>query len=258
MVGIYVIISVVVIWLAGFWFLRNVWFYRDPERVPESVATGSIIAPADGRVVYIRRIKHGAVVAEKLGQKILLPEITGDAPPELDGWSIGIYMSPLDVHFNYCPYPGTVERITYTTAKVNLPMLDLWEYVKVVWLRRMIDLFGRKYHLENERNTIFLDCNGTKMAVVLIADKFVSKIKCFVREGQSLTYAQKLGFIDRGSQVDLVILERNVEFLVDINQQVYGGKTLIAKMPGASQENGSTSTIPHTTSIIEKSEDTTR
>lgn len=259
MVGIYVIISLVAVWLAGLWFLRNVWFYRDPKRVPESVSAGSIIAPADGRVVYIRRIKHGAVVAEKLGQKILLPEITGDAPPELDGWSIGIYMSPLDVHFNYCPYPGTVERITYTPAKVNLPMLDLWEYVKVVWLRRMVDLFGRKYHLENERNTIFLDCNGIKMAVVLIADKFVSKIKCFVREGQSLTYSQKLGFIDRGSQVDLVILERNVEFLVGINQQVYGGKTLIARMLDTSRGNDSASAIPHNTSIIEEQqEDTTR
>ena len=226
----FAIIVVGIVWCGGLWFLRRVWFYRDPDRKPDLDVPGSVIAPADGRVVYIKRIEGGGVFSQKLGQKIPLTEITGDAPPELDGYSIGIYMSPLDVHFNYCPYPGVVERICYTPAKVNFPMLDLWEYVRVVWLRRMVDLFGRKYHFENERNTIFLNCGRFKMAVVLIADKFVSKIKCFVAEGQKLNYSEKLGFIDRGSQVDLVILWPNVEFVVNVNQQVYGGKTVIARL----------------------------
>ncbi|MDH7602968.1 MAG: phosphatidylserine decarboxylase [Armatimonadota bacterium] len=241
--AIWAIILLAAVFLFGLWFLRNVWFYRDPERKPDSVTPGSVVAPADGRVVYIKRIERGTLSCEKLGQTIPLPEITGNAPPDVDGFSIGIYMSPLDVHFNYCPHPGVVEQICYTPAKVNLPMLDMWEYIKVVWLRKMVNLFGRRYHLENERNTIFLDCGGIKMAVVLIADKFVSKIKCFVREGQSLGYSEKLGFIDRGSQVDLVILSPNVEFLVDVNQQVYGGKTVIALLRNPAHDGG---VCPHT------------
>jgi len=229
-----VLAAIVLVWLAGLAFARRVWFYRDPHREPERGEAGVIVAPADGRVVYIRKIEEGGLYVEKLEQRIPLPEITGCDTSGLEGWSIGIYMSPLDVHFNYCPYPSTVERIHRTTAKVNYPMLDLWEYVRVVWLRRMVDMFARKYHLENERNTIFLDGAHVKMAVVLIADKFVAKIQCFVEEGQPLAYAQKLGFISRGSQVDLLILTNNVEFEVGVNQQVYGGNTVIARIDAGS------------------------
>lgn len=228
---IYAIIfaAIIAVWLVALMFLRRVWFFRDPPRQPERSETGMIIAPADGRVVYIRKIEDGGLYSEKLGERIPLPEITGCDTNKLEGWAIGIYMSPLDVHFNYCPYPATVEQIYRKTAKLNYPMLDLWEYIRVVWLRKMVDMFARKYHLENERNTIFLD-GGVKMAAVLIADKFVAKIQCFVEEGQPLNYSQKLGFISRGSQVDLLIFSNNVEFEVDVNQQVYGGKTIIGRI----------------------------
>lgn len=229
-----VLACIALIWLVGLTFLRRVWFFRDPQREPERNEPNMIVAPADGRVVYIRKLDKDGIYAEKLGERIPLPEIAGCdvwnnlSQTDINGWAIGIYMSPLDVHFNYCPLPARVEQIFRKTAKVNYPMLDLWEYIRVVWLRRMVDMFARKYHLENERNTIFLDGGETKIAAVLIADKFVAKIQCFVEEGQQLAYSQKLGFISRGSQVDLLILSNNIEFDVDINQQVYGGKTVIA------------------------------
>ena len=229
MIFLYILIALAALWLGALLFLRRVWFYRDPQRAPER--TGDVIvAPADGRVVYIKKVEDGAVQAEKLGQKIPLPEIIGCDPEGTDGWAIGIYMSPLDVHFNYCPLPGTVEGIHRVSARLNLPMLDFWEYIKVVWFRKMVDMFARRYHLENERNTIFLDCLGLKLVVVLIADKFVAKIRCFVEPGQVMQYSQKLGFIERGSQVDLVIFADNVEFEVGVNDQVYGGQTVIARL----------------------------
>lgn len=229
---IYAVIAALIalLMLSTLVFLRRVWFFRDPIRQPERTEDGMIIAPASGRVVYIRKIEDGGLYAEKLGERIPLPEITGCEAGEMQGWAIGIYMSPLDVHFNYCPYPGTVEGIFRKSAKVNYPMLDVWEYVRVVWFRKMVDMFARKYHLENERNTIFLNADGLKMAVVLIADKFVAKIQCFVEEGQSLSYSQKLGFISRGSQVDLIVFSNNVEFEVALNQQVYGGKTVLGRI----------------------------
>jgi len=224
---VWAIVIVAVVWGGALTFLRKVWFYRDPVRVPDST-DGAIIAPASGRVVYIRRVTAGEVHSEKLGEKIMLPEITGVESDSQDGWAIGIYMSPLDVHFNYCPFPGTVTRIFRKPASLNYPMLDLWEYIRVVWLKKMVDMFARKYHLENERNTIFLDCGPIKMAVVLIADKFVAKITCYVTEGQKLGYSEKLGFIERGSQVDLVVFGGELDFKVDINTQVHGGQTVIA------------------------------
>lgn len=230
MIVVYIILAIVALWLGGLAFLRRVWFYRDPVREAERMEVGVIVAPASGRVVYIKKIEDGAIYAEKLGEKIPLPEIAGCETIDKQGWAIGIYMSPLDVHFNYCPYPGKVSSIFRTQPRVNLPMLDLWEYIRVVWLRRMVDMFARKYHLENERGTIFLDCGNLKMAVVLIADKFVAKISCFVSEGQELKYSEKLGFIERGSQVDLLIFTENVEFEVGINDQTHGGQTIIGRL----------------------------
>ena len=54
---IYVIIlaAIIALWLGALAFLRLVWFFRDPPRKPERREDGMIIAPADGRVVYIRR-----------------------------------------------------------------------------------------------------------------------------------------------------------------------------------------------------------
>lgn len=225
----WVLAAIVALFVLGSQFLHRVWFYRDPVRTPDSSAPGTIVAPASGRVVYIRRFEEGMFFAEKLGEHIPLPEITGCESPNGRGWAAGIYMSPLDVHYNYCPYPATVERIHRKRAAVNLPMLDLWEYVRVVWLRRMVDMFARRYHLENERNTIILD-GGVKMAVVLIADKFVSKIRCFVTEGQKLDYSDKLGFIERGSQVDLIVFADDVDWDVRVNQQVHGGKTVLGRV----------------------------
>lgn len=235
MIYIYVFIALAVVWLGALMFLRKIWFYRDPQRSPEREGEGLILAPADGRVVYIKKVDANALYAEKLGEKIPLPEITGCDYEEKSGWAIGIYMSPLDVHFNYCPLPGTVEKIHRVSAKLNWPMLDLWEYIRVVWLRRMVDMFARKYHLENERNTIFMDCGGLKLAIVLIADKFVAKIRCFVEPGQQVDYSQKVGFIERGSQVDLVIFAEDIDFEVDINEQVYGGRTVIGRIVKVSE-----------------------
>lgn len=234
MIIVYIIVGLAVLFLVASQFLHRIWFYRDPVRVPERDEPGVIIAPASGRVVYIRRFEDGAFYSEKLGERIPLPEITGCDNPEQRGWGIGIYMSPLDVHFNYCPYPGIVERIHRKSGSLNLPMLDLWEYIRVVWLRKMVDMFARKYHLVNERNTIFFDCGGVKMAAVLIADKFVSKIKCCVEEGQTLAYSAKLGFIERGSQVDLIVFADTVEWEVEVNQQVHGGQTVLGKLPAGS------------------------
>ncbi len=228
MTYIYIIAAVVVVWLGGLAFLRKVWFYRDPIREADC-SENSILAPADGRVVYIKRVEGGGICAEKLGEKIPLPEITGcDAGQE--GWAIGIYMSPLDVHFNYCPFPGRASSGSCVSApRLNWPMLTLGDHSGC--LAQENGGYVRPQVSPGKRaNTIFLDGGGLKLSVVLIADKFVAKIRCFVEEGQSLAYSQKLGFIERGSQVDLIVFANNVEFKVAVNEQVYGGKTIIAEM----------------------------
>lgn len=221
---------ILVLLLSVFYFYRNVWFYRDPTRRPPRV-DNVIISPADGKVMYIKQFEKGEVYSEKLGQKIKLEEITkmNINTDKKNGWLIGIYMSPLDVHFNYSPMRGRAEKIIYTSAKANLPMVDLWEYINFMFLRKTVDLFAKKFHFINERNTILLYGKDFPVAIVEIADKFVNKISCFVREGDFLEIGQKISFIERGSQVDLIIFKEDLRFLVGPGDQVYGGETVLVE-----------------------------
>ena len=221
---------ILVLLLSVFYFYRKVWFYRDPIRRPPRV-DNVIISPADGRVMYIKQFEKGEVYSNKLGEKIELKEITkaNIGTGATNGWLIGIYMSPLDVHFNYSPVKGRVEKIVYTSAKANLPMVDLWEYINFMFLRKTVDLFAKKFHFVNERNAIFLKGKDFPVIMVEIADKFVNKISCFVREGDFLEIGQKISFIERGSQVDLIIFKEDLQFLVKPGDQVYGGETVLAE-----------------------------
>jgi phosphatidylserine decarboxylase len=212
---------------AVYWYLHKVWFYRDPKRLPPS-QPGIIVSPADGQVIYKKKVVDGKVISEKLGRPIEISEISKEDVKIKEGWLVGVYMSPLDVHFNYAPINGQISRIIHTQAKVNLPMVDFWEYLKLTYLRKAVNLFAKKFHFQNERNTIFLD-GDVKLVMVEIADKFVNKINCFVKEGDLVKIGQKVSFIERGSQVDLLILKKDIDFKVKVGQQVYGGKTIIAQ-----------------------------
>lgn len=228
-----VILIVAVVWAGAVLYLRRVWFYRDPARTAPT-GEGLLISPADGQVVYIKRFEDNRIFAEKLGRAIAIDEIVklGErlGPHPDSGWMIGVYMSPLDVHFNYAPAEGEIAAMVHTQTGVNLPMVDLWEYVRLTWLRRAVDLFAARYHLINERNTVVIRSPKALLAVVEIADKFVNKITTFVQTGERLVRGQKLSFIERGSQADLVIFSDDVEFLVTVGQQVYGGLTPIARL----------------------------
>ena len=224
------------VWAAVLYFLQRIWFYRDPVRVTPQ-GTDLLISPCDGQVVYIKRVQDGQITANKLGQSIAVTEITHAQWPEGaapgNGWLIGIYMSPLDVHFNYAPLNATISGIVHNGAKLNLPMVDLWEYVQLTYLRRAVDLFAKRYALENERQTVFLEGQlggqPLKVAMVEIADKFVNKISTYVVVGEAVRPGQKVSFIERGSQVDLFLFAEDVEFLVGVGDQLYGAQTAIAQ-----------------------------
>ena len=221
---------VVVLVLTTLYLLnRFVWFYRDPVRTPESTAVNAIISPADGQVVYIKKFEDGAVYSEKLGRRIELTEIAElDQTKGRSGWIIGMYMSPFDVHFNYAPVAGTVTAQRYTKADANLPMVDLSEYIRIAFLRRPFDNFAAAFHLENERNTVVIQGGGAPdIAVVEIADKFVNKIDILAHEGDELKIGDKLGFIKRGSQVDVIIFADDIEWAAQFGQQTYGGQTVL-------------------------------
>jgi phosphatidylserine decarboxylase len=226
-----IIAAVIAVALTALYLLnRFVWFYRDPVRVPE--ATGDVlVSPADGQIVYIKRFEDGGVYSEKLGRRIELTEIAELSQTKgRSGWVLGIYMSPFDVHYNYAPVAGNVTAQRYTKADANLPMVDLSEYIRIAFMRRPFDNFAAAFHLENERNTVVIQGGGAPdVAVVEIADKFVNKIDILAHEGDELEVGDKLGFIKRGSQVDLIVFDEDIEWTARFGQQVYGGRTVLGR-----------------------------
>ncbi len=100
------VLGLITAWLA---FLYTI---RDPDRTPPD-ESGIVIAPADGRIKYIKRIEDGKIpYAEKLGRKIPITDSTKEFPVE-SGYLIGIWMSFLVVHVQRVPLDGKVVRQYY-------------------------------------------------------------------------------------------------------------------------------------------------
>jgi phosphatidylserine decarboxylase len=218
------------IFLAGYvwlWWFRNVFFYRDPERHPPQ-GDNLILSPADGRIMYIRQVKAGEVVSDKKGRKISISELAKTDLEEAQGWLVGIYMTPFDVHFNRAPIDGEIKTVHYHRTHANLPMVDLWEYVSFTMLRKAVDMFGAAFHLENERLTLQIRNGKLACFLVLIADQFVNKITCFFDEAQQVAIGEKIAFIERGSQTDLFIPSDELSFKVRPGDQVHAGTTILA------------------------------
>ena len=229
------LIAIAVLSIAFVWFTRRIWFFRDPDHTRTQQEDLILRSPVYGRVAYIRRIKNGEVESEKKGERIFIEDITKEKWPaefpQGDGWLIGIAMTALDVHYQYSPLPANVGEIVHHAHGRNLPMFDLWEYVRITWLRRGVQLFAKKYVFENERQTMWLHGKHITLALVLIADKFVSKITTFVKPGDEVPSGGKLSFIGRGSQVDVVVCGLpDLQIDVDPGQAVYGPLTVLARL----------------------------
>jgi phosphatidylserine decarboxylase len=216
---------------AWLWWFRHVFFYRDPNRtIPRG--DNLILSPADGRVMYVYPVAAGEVIANKQGQTIPITELAKTEIADAKGWLLGIYMTPFDVHFNRAPVEGPITTVHYHRTGSNLPMVDLWEYVSFTLLRKAVDLFSARFHLENERLTMRIDNPKAVCVLILIADRFVNKITRFFQDGQHIAGGQKIAFIERGSQTDLFIARDRVSFNVRPGDQVYAGKTVIATLDG--------------------------
>jgi phosphatidylserine decarboxylase len=208
----------------GVAFWRYVYFFRDPDR---TTPTGrNIVAPADGKVVYVRKFNDGVVpIAIKRRKQIRLLELTRGPVPLRSGYVIGIYMTLWDVHVNRSPTDGLVEQVSYHGTRRNRSMA-LFGVQALLSGRPSPALMG--HILENERNTICIR-GDIDLCVVQIADFYVNKVQCWVREGQRVRKGERIGRITMGSQVDVLIQDgEGLQVLVGQGDLVKAGETVIA------------------------------
>jgi phosphatidylserine decarboxylase len=184
-------------------------FYRDPDRAMPA-DSGGIVSPADGKVIYIRKLTAGTIpVAEKKGRSLMLADLAQSKLSDHELWQIGISMVFTDVHVNRAPIAGKVTLVQRRPGR----FLSL----------RDDDAVG-----VNERQTLVIENQDVQIGLVQIASRLVRRIVAYVVPGESVAAGQRIGMIKFGSQVDLFIPVKQCPSLrVDVSDLLVAGVTPI-------------------------------
>lgn len=180
--------SLIVLLTAFFIFIVS--FFRVPSRRHTRDA-GSVIAPADGKVVVIEEIHDDEYFNDRRLQ-------------------VSIFMSPLNVHVNRNPMDGEVLYSKYHPGKY----LVAWD---------------PKSSTENERHSVVIRNGNATVLVKQIAGAVARRIVNYLKPGQQVVQNEEMGFIKFGSRVDL-LLPVGTKVDVAIGDHVKGGVTTIARL----------------------------
>ena len=179
-------------WLGALATAWCVFFFRDPDRVTP-LRGNLIVSPADGLVQMI--------------QPAVPPSELGMAPGPLT--RISVFLNVFDVHVNRVPADGVVTRLAYRPGKFFNAALE-------------------KASELNERQSVRMTTpDGRELAFVQIAGLVARRIRCDLKEGQTLRAGERFGLIRFGSRVD-VYLPQGTQPLVAVGQRMVGGETVIA------------------------------
>jgi len=220
------------------------WAIKDPERT--APAGHVIVSPADGTVLYVKRVT-GGVVPEVVKNGVPVPIVDllkVDEEREFgDGWLIGIYMNTFGVHINRIPNSGRVkEKIIFNGPHMDMTAAETRIILTgmvpgLVTLRKVLGLpphateNDHDFVLKSARETLVVeDERGADIYIVRIADYYVGKILTWVGEGDTVSRGQRMGMISWGSQTDLFIEDTpGLEITAGVGDYVYGGETVLAE-----------------------------
>lgn len=152
----------VLCWLALAFVVQ---FFRDPPR-PIPMDPNAVLAPADGRIVKIDRVR--------------------DPYADRDALLISIFMNVFNVHSNRISVDGVVKKVQYFPGLFINADLD-------------------KASTDNERNAVILDAGGRTVTLVQVAGLIARRILCYIKEGDAVARGQRYGFIRFGSRVDVYL-----------------------------------------------------
>lgn len=178
-------------WLAALLALAAVFmlfFFRDPERAVPA-APGSVVSPADGRVL-----------------------VAGAADPETSPpgqWTqLSIFLSPLDVHINRIPIAGKVTRVDYTPG-------------------RFFAAYRPESARVNEKNEVWIERGGEVLVCRQVVGVLARRLVCRVGPGADVATGQRFGLMKFGSRIDLYLPSR-VTLRVAEGDKLKGGETVVA------------------------------
>lgn len=172
-------------------FAYVLYFFRNPEREsPPGAAV--VISPADGKIVATGLVPSDAFEG---GQAL----------------RIAIFMSVFNVHMNWAPLSGIVQRAEHICGS-------------------FINAMENKSCEENERKILALRTDaGFPVIVKLVAGLIARRIVCPLEQGDRIERGDKIGLIRFGSRVE-VLLPPNCVLEVSNGMHVRGGETVIARI----------------------------
>lgn len=179
-----------VLLILGLLYFFVMRFFRVPNRTPV-INDDAIISPADGTIVIIKEVD----VTEHLNERRI---------------QVSIFMSVFNVHINWFPISGVIEYFRHHHGKYLVA-------------------YHEKSSELNERTTVVVNHNGTRILFRQIAGLIARRIVCYAKVGEEIQQGQETGFIKFGSRVD-IFLPLDADIKVKVGDKVTGTQTLIANL----------------------------
>ncbi len=185
-------------------------FYRDPERRPPTV-DGVILSPADGEVIYIKKINaNESLLSNKKGAELPLNEEVRKKYFSSPVYVIGIMMNFLHVHVIRAPIGGRVEFIQHINGK-------------------FLSLKRKEAYFQNERAVTAINSGSFRVGVIQIASRLARRIVSFIKLNDAIQIGQRTGVIKLGSQVDVIIpFIESLNIEIKTGQEVKAGLSILA------------------------------
>ncbi len=191
------VVTVVVFSISRSWILGAIFFaififvvafFRDPRReIPSD--PGSIVSPADGRVIIVKQ-----VFDERFTGKETI--------------KISIFMNLFNVHVNRAPASGRVQKVVYNPGKFFSANLD-------------------KASLVNEQNAVIATGpDGQVFVFNQIAGLVARRIVCRLKAGMDISKGRRFGLIRFGSRLD-VYLPVGSRITVKVGDKVSAGTSIL-------------------------------
>jgi phosphatidylserine decarboxylase len=176
------------LWLITFFIA---FFFRDPARDAFAPA-GSVLSPADGRVVVIEEVDA--------------PELSGGR-----ALMVSVFMSVFNVHVNRNSVSGVVQSVEYKTGA-------------------FVNAAHRDASHSNERIEVVLkDTVDNVIKVVQVAGLVARKIECGLIPGEKVQQGHRFGMIRFGSRLD-VYLPLGSRVKVSRGQKVRAGISVLGEL----------------------------
>ena len=173
-------------------------FFRDPERIIPDIP-GSVLSPADGKVVEIKTISDEPLYGK--GETV----------------RVSIFLNVFNVHINRAPVAGKIIKVAYNKGK-------------------FLNAANEKASLDNEQNAILIETDtGTRVLVKQIAGLIARRIVCWSGEGDQVSQGERFGLIRFGSRAD-IFLPKGSEVSVKVGDKVKGGIHVIGMLPSTQEK----------------------